>query len=402
MKVYITPDKVEGFSKKIYFMTRHMEVPPTVEFSEPKAMKQTTVTVLNNGWGIDGCGTGGGSRSKKIINVVEVTIDDITAGDWVLVASVFYQERRITMVNAEHFKEIPSQFGFGYAKCDYCGKTHSNRKDAHIIYNVKTGEWKQVGSSCINKMFAVGKYLSTFTVQLFKLVETFSGCCGLKDLGGWIQRQPDHYFQEAFNVDYLISAVASFRKNVTTEWRKASVDRNGYKIPGTTTELNSYFDEKCKELVLDEEYNSKVREFVKTLPEGEFNDGIKTSFANEYLSRREIYKVFFAIKMYEEFLTLGDWEAQKSKLVLGETIKLEGVGMVKKELVENPYWCTRDWYVVFKNSEGVRFYKVFSSLQTLETTCKNEDGTYSFQAKCSYINDKKREVKLGGRISRLR
>ena len=59
-------------------------------------------------------------------------------------------------------------------------------------------------------------------------------------------------------------------------------------------------------------------------------------------------------------------------------------------------------YITFKNKEGILFGKSFTSTRTLESDCKNPDETYSFSAKCVYIDDRKRMVKLGGRISRIK
>jgi len=322
MKVYITPDKVESFQKKIWNMTKHLAVRPKIEFFEPKLMKQITHTIVNNGWGYYGDGSGGYKRTAKMLNVVEVTIDDIGEGDWVLVADVFYREGIVRMVSGKYFKDIPSHLGLGYTKCDYCGKTHGDRIEGHIIYNVKTGEWKQIGTACANKMFEVDKYMGCFTVQLCRCVEEkWGGCCDEMLFGEWVKSQPDHYFQDTIAIDWLIPAVVGYRKDCSELWQKSEYDRScRNKLPGTTDFLNTYFNENEDKLSIDEGYNAKVKEFVKGLPESEFNNGIKETFEFGYCSRFEVFKVFFAVKMYEDSLTMGDWELIKGKTVVGEHI----------------------------------------------------------------------------------
>ena len=138
MTAYILPEFKEKFEKLINSASRHLERKPTITFSEP--MTKTKHTYIN--WKCDG--EHGQNKYKEVITVIEVTIDDITSGDWVLVANVFFKEGIVGMVSGKYYKDIPSHLGLDYAKCDYCGHTHPNRTKSHIVYNTKTGEWKQI------------------------------------------------------------------------------------------------------------------------------------------------------------------------------------------------------------------------------------------------------------------
>ena len=99
-------------------------------------------------------------------------------------------------------------------------------------------------------------------------------------------------------------------------------------------------------------------------------------------------------------MTVGQWENQKAAFVVGEKINLLNVSVVKKEEGRDEYGGFT--YITFKNKEGILFGKSFTSTRALENDCKNPDETYSFSAKCVYIDDRKRMVKLGGRISRIK
>lgn len=402
MTVYITPDKVEEFQKKFNNMVRHFEKQPKVEFSEPKMVDQITYTIINNGWGYYGDGRGGHKRTKKVINVIEVTIDEIGQGDWILVADVFYKEGVIKMVSNEHFKNIPIQFGLEYSKCDYCGKIHSNRNKAHIIYNVKTGEWKHIGTSCANKMFEVGKYMSSFTIQLYKLVEEkFGGCCDEMLFKSWISSQPDHYFQDTLAIDWVIPVVVDYRKNVSTLWEKSSYDYEAHcKVPGTTDFLNEHFN-KISDLVnVDENYNKRIKDFIQNLPEGEFNNSIKSSFECEYLQRFEIFKVFFAVKMYEDSLTVETWEGIKKKYPIGECVEIKN-GQAQ-QWTENYGFYGLSWLLVVKDENGQMFCKSVSNQYTFMDKFCNDEGKYNFSAKVTGFDDRRRVVILGGTAKKIK
>lgn len=393
MKVYILPSEKDKFVHKLSLMSKHLEKMPRVEFSEPKWMKKKTTVIHDKGWG-------GIGKEIETIEVIEVTIEDIEQGQWVLVADVFYKEGIVAMLSHKYFKDMPTKFGLDYKACDYCGKNHPNRTKAHVVFNPTTGEWKQIGSTCVSKMFG-SEYLNSFTVQLYKVVEVCSGCMDPDLLGGWMARIPDHSWQKAYSVDALLPVVKGYRDEVDKQWKKSWFNtETRHKEPGTTDFLWDYYYENVSRFELDEGLSKAVRGFVSSLGDDEFNRDIKQAWEDQYIQKWEIYKVFFALKMYEDSLTVGQWENQKAAFVVGEKINLLNVSVVKKEEGRDEYGYFT--YITFKNKEGVLFSKSFTSTSALEIDCKNPDGTYSFSAKCVHIDDRKRMVKLGGRISRIK
>ena len=393
MKVYILPSEKDKFVHKLSLMSKHLEKMPRVEFSEPKWMKKKTRVIYDKGWG-------GIGKEVETIEVIEVTIEDIEQGQWVLVADVFYREGIVAMLSHKYFKDMPTKFGLDYKACDYCGKNHSNRTKAHVVFNPTTGEWKQIGSTCVSKMFG-SEYLNSFTVQLYKIVEVCSGCMDPDLLNGWMARIPDHSWQKAYSVDALLPVVKGYRDEVDKQWQKSWFNtETRHKEPGTTDFLWDYYYENASRFELDEGLSKAVRGFVSSLADDEFNRDIRQAWEDQYIQKWEIYKVFFALKMYEDSLTVGQWENQKAAFVVGEKINLLNVSVVKKEEGRDEYGGFT--YITFKNKEGILFGKSFTSTRALENDCKNPDETYSFSAKCVYIDDRKRMVKLGGRISRIK
>ena len=364
-------------------------------------MKRET-TILN-------FGSDGYQKSVRMVEVIEVDIEQITSGDWKLVADVLFHDGIITMVDASLYKNIPSHLGLDYAKCDYCGHKHSNRKEASIVYNTKTGEWMQIGTSCGKKMFRSGD-LCKFFVKLYEIIDMCGGC-SVEGFGGWCAGLPDLAWKRAFSIDSLIPAVVSYRKQFGEKWEKPVYEEVGRKLEKVKEGTTEVFKEKFMEGLLSEgadaSYVEKVKAYVASLPydmdgdeinEEGFNTKIKRAFENEFIQLFEIYTVFFAVKSYEESLTAGDWEATAAKFPVGEYAVLRGAKIVKKQMVETIYGDVLN--VVFECG-GVTFRKEFSSMATFEEKFKGEDGTYSFSARVKYISNRNRIIGLGGAVKRI-
>lgn len=424
MKAYILPEFKEKFEKLVNRASKHLEHKPAITFSEP--MTKTKHTYIN--WKCDG--EHGQDKYKNIVTVIEVTIDDITSGDWVLVANVFFKEQIIGMVSGKYYKDIPSNLGLDYSKCDYCGYTHPNRTKSHIVFNTRTGEWKQIGTACGKKMFEAGD-LCQFTVKLIEVFNQTFACAGEDDWKDWCGRIPDHSWQEAYSVDSIIPAVVGYRKEINPEWEKACYNKETrIKEPGTTKFLQDYYFEHQQEhdellangetkhynaLVIDEAYNAKVREFVSQLPdeyEEDYYTGapdttrpkmktkIKIAFENKYILIQDIYTVFFAVKMYEDSLTRDDWEKLVESIKIGEKNEFRGVSLVSKDFYEDIYGC--GYFCKFITREGLTIGKSFNNYSSFESQFMNNDGTFSFACRADFINNRNRFIRLGGRVSRIK
>ena len=401
MTFFILPEKRQELEKRIVRASKHLTVAPNVSFSEPMMKEKVTYT----NWHIDG--EHSTDKVKEFVTVLEVTMDDITSGDWVLVADVYYKESVIGMVNEKLYGAIPSHLGLGYTKCDYCGHSHPNRTKSHIIYNTVTGEWKQIGTSCGKMMFKAGD-LCQFTVELYKVIQAVNGCSG-GDWIGWCSRIPDHSWEQAFSIDSVIPAVVAYRKEVNPDWEKSYYDQNDNKVPGTTHHLRAFY-ENHPDLAIDSDYNARVRAFVEALPDDKtynefyeryegFNYSIKKAFEAGYIKPVDFFTVFFAVKMYDESLTEGDWEKVAAQFKVGEKREFRGLTLESKTFYDDIYGS--GWFCKFSTSDGVTLTKSFSNFEGFEAGFKNEDGTYSFAARVDFINNRKRTIKLGGRVSKI-
>lgn len=381
MVIYILPSNVEKFTKKVDRATRHLTHKPNVQFSEPKLMTKRTIVDSYQGR----------RTYKEAIQVVEVTIDNITSGDWVPVANVFHREGIVAMVDRDLYSQIPSQYGCSYTMCDYCGRSHRDRVESHIVYNTATKEWKQIGTSCGRQMFHQGD-LCSFMVKLGEYIKECGGCMDY-EFDNWCDR-PDHSWEKVFTIDTMLQAVKQFREDGNTAWVKSYYDSWNEKC-GTTVDFKIWLD-KHEIGEVDQEYVDKVKGYVAGLAESDFTGSLKKIFNSELIRPFEVFAPFFAIKMYEESLTKGDWDEAVKDIKAGQPMTFQGVD-VKVEMMNN--W---DGSVTWKaeiDTDNVTYVKWLSGPSVMEKY-RNQDGTYSFSADVRRVDSRRREVYLGGRCRR--
>lgn len=393
MEVFIWPNQVEFFRHKVALMSKHLPRMPKIEFSEPFWAKQYINTIDRDYEGRKVL-----NRTRNQIQVVKVTIEEIKSEGWILVADIRHKEGITGMVSSKYFSQIPKKFGLDYKVCDYCGKSHSNRTLSHIIYNENTGEWKQIGSTCVSKMFG-NDYLNQFVIQMNKVVDLAKGCyCG-DDFDNWLSSAPDHSWQIAYKVEDILPFVFEYRKQINSNWEKVYWDDNNERVPGTTDKLWDFYASRKDEIKENPVLYCQVLDYVNNLESSEFNDSIKDSFRDGYILWKEVFKVFFAVKMYEDSLTEGDWQEKTKDFEYGKPILLKNVEFVSSEYFWDDYYRTGSYDVTFKNADGIVFLKSFSSTNAYEKF-KNADGTYTFSCPCGRIDNRRRQVILKGRCSK--
>lgn len=412
MRYYIFPNQKDLFVKKFNQAIKHLDTKPQLSIGEP--VYKTEHNILN--FGQDGY-----TKEERRILVLPIDIEEITSGDWVLVSDVYYREGLKTMVSSTHYKNIPEQFGTEYTRCDYCGHSHTNRTKAHIVYNTRTGEWKQIGTSCGKKMFKGGD-LAQFSVSLYNIIDMCGGCTE-ETFGSWCAKQSDHSFLTARRVDLVLETIRRYRQEVEQDW----VKRDGYygtytfivTEEGTGARVWRYYGENADSIKngMDAEYAKAVSEYVKALEDDDsmdidpyngseyfkegFKSGIKRAFADGFILEQDLYKVWFGIKMYEDSLTLGDWEKAKAPFIKGEKFNFVNAKMTHKHEGIDEYYGGTYTYCEF-DYKGVKFTKSFNNFESFCESFMVAPDTFSFACKIGYINDKKRQIKLEGRCSKIK
>ena len=394
MEIYILPDKVQPFMKKVERMVSHLEQKPTITVSEPFRQKIIQIVEINRGWD-------GRSRNSYYLDLVKIEIEDVCQDGWTIVASIFHKDGIVEMVDSSYFKYMPKHYGLNYVKCDYCGRVENRRSNSFVIHNPGTGEWKQVGSSCIDKMFNNGKYLANFAIQLYELVSINFGCCGLDPImcGKW--SAPDNYYKQAVSIEDMVHCVKDWREAGNTRWEKPKYGPRGKEAEGSTFYLTSFYDEWIsQEQTVDKSFFTSVEDYVKGLDSEEsgFNHNIKKAFEAGFIAKHEVYIPFFAVKMYLESLQEPFVErAAKNGIVEGEKYHIVGriIGVELEEGFYGDFWSIG----IKDENTGYLFIKESTSRNIFDKYT-DDQGIVRFTSTIGHINQRKELIKLSGRVSK--
>ena len=413
MEFYISPDDREKCEKKLSRLFKGFNQKPNVTYSEVQKVVKTEATVYYGGDSEDN----GIDINHYKIDAIQVTIEDFQMNEWRLVASVFYREGFVTICDKQLYKDIPSQYGLEYKKCDHCGGNHGSRKEAHILYNTVQNKWMQVGSSCVSKLIPDGKYLATIAVKLHEVFEVYIGGCDEAEWhgGGWMPKS--HFTQMAIPFKTAIMAAKLYRdeKPENKKWVKPEYDRGVKVVAGTNDFLIGFLTAERENIILDEEYIKTIYSYLETLESGidydgqpDFNAKMKSGMSDEYIAIGEIYLAFFAIKGYEDSLAKKDFEEiLKNYTEIEKGKKYDFVGeLVEIETVEATDWYTGEDTIqlvaVLKDSNnGLTFKKDISHRDVL-LPYKDENDIYRFTCTIKYIAYKNRYIGFGGRCSKTK
>lgn len=137
--------------------------------------------------------------------------------DWVFVASVQHTEKGNIINSTGCSIEVPERYYTSEPICEHCNSKRA-RKDTYIVMNQVTGEFKQVGKSCL-KDFTQGmdasmiaQYYSFFD-ELVKGEELWQGC--------WIE---PHYDLKEF-LCYVSECIRCFGYVKRDSYGKSTCDR---------------------------------------------------------------------------------------------------------------------------------------------------------------------------------
>ena len=105
------------------------------------------------------------NQNKQTFKFVIVEVDGTAKlNDWEFVASVDHFKGGNVIRKAITNLEIPDKYRYGDSYCEHCN-TKRSRKNTYIVHNIKTGEFKQVGKSCL-KDFTKGMSIEQVTFML--------------------------------------------------------------------------------------------------------------------------------------------------------------------------------------------------------------------------------------------
>lgn len=231
----IAESKVENLKREIARLNRKatkLGTAPlvlTIEDHEPLVLKRHPLTQapLLNEWVI--------GQKKAILEYEIPTLDG-----WELIARLDIVENTVFTLTVPG-KEIPEQYqNLEKIDCDHCG--HNRRRNHSIlIRHTETGEYKQVGSTCVKDFFAGNdpeKFLFASQINFHSI------CSGLEE---------DDYYEGGHGGHFYgakIENVLAYTSAAIKKWgwvSKAKANDTGYRPTADDVAQNIFWPESIKE-----------------------------------------------------------------------------------------------------------------------------------------------------------
>lgn len=394
MTFYILPENLNDVTKKLDNMMKHLTKKPIITISEPKPVETTMHMVDRDSKSVN--------RYRSFVNLIEISVEHVMVNDWLFVATIDHKYKIVTKLSNEYFTMIPSKYGIDYIKCDHCGKSHSHRTESHIVYNPTTNEWMQVGTACVNKMFNEGKYISKFAYELNKIIDLCGCADDSESLGSWFRAMPDKRFNISINIDNIIPVVNEYFKS-NPKWIKTYWDGD-VKFPGSTSAIvNLWWNN--QDMEINHDFNNEIKNFVKNLGnDTEFITNLKAEFESGYINMYNVHYVYYAIKMYNDFLNAPDF----IKAIADYNITVYEKFAISGKLIDKKEYVNIDQYS-FNYMETVTEYYIKDDRTGLTFVTKANinkyeiaDKTYAFAGNVSCISKGKQLVYFRGRLSKVK
>ena len=233
--------------------------------------------------------------------------------------------------------------------------------------------------------------------KIYNIIDKYSGCTA-DDFRMWVENPMNFKRETVYSISSIIPVITGYKNDVSDVWEKSYGETHS----GTTQKIRDYYESKQMGGIDDQTAYYRIGAYLDSLNDSDpFIVDIKDSWNKGYIRWNEIYRVWFAMKMYDEYTTKDIWDMIAKRYAEGSAITLNRVQMTEHENIDNSYYgpttkCT------FVNEDGVKFVKYMSSMLELEAKCKNEDGTYSFIASVKRVNNLSRTISLGGRIKPIK
>lgn len=394
MKFYIYAKNQETVSKKLNKIFSKLSKQPEVTFGEPVLAK------CKWQW-LNADGTKADKRKVRFISMVEVEIEDIFLGDWLLVANVSHIRNAFNIVSYKLFRTAPIKYGPEYIRCDVCEKNHKNRNTSHILYNPVTNKWMQVGTACLHKISDCGKYIATLEEKINKVIYESRGYAEDDENGmERVIKAIDHSdFDIAVDKYELLSIVFNYYKDHNV-WIKANRESR-------TTILNMYDDAVNNDTLTVNKYNLDciIKKLNNLNYTSDFCKSMYEVINSELVNLSDIHFLFYAVKIYyddikkQEFIDV----LTANNIVAGDKYTVCGT-IVKQYTVDayDPYSC-RDVEVTYTHIKDNTSDIVFiTTSKEIEKFFNSDTNQYEFIGTVGHIDYRNFDIKVKGRLSRVK
>lgn len=282
--------------------------------------------------------------------------------DWQFIASVEHTDKG-NIINRVCDIEVPERYYTGEPVCEHCNSKRY-RKYTYIVRNLTTGEFKQVGKSCLNDFThglsaeAAAQYISLYD-SLITGEEPYTGC------------HIENYIEIKEALQIIAETVSKFGYVRTQEYEMRSTASRAYDYYlALSGQLSSRACDKYKQEMKEVDFDHtapKVLEIVDAtlawiLSQDESNNymhNLKTVCSLPYVRQKNFGILASLFPSYDREMAYQARKEAKAK-ARAEEVSSEYVGSVKDRITitVSSVTCITSWETTF----GItRIYKILGT-----------------------------------------
>lgn len=256
--------------------------------------------------------------------------------NWQFVASVDHTDKG-NIINRIGEIEVPEHYYTSKPVCEHCNSSRY-RKNTYIVQNTMTGEFKQVGKSCLRDFTgglsaeAAARYISYFE-ELIKGEAPYDGC----------HIEPYTEVQEA--LQFIAETIRKFGYVKRQEYKRCTADRAGdyylvYHGRICFPEVRKVLKKEMEEVNFDHNAPEVIEEVKKALEwiagQEETNNymhNLKTACSHKYINSKHFGLLASLFPTYNRDLEIQAEKAERERQKASEAEKSQYVGQEKERIV---------------------------------------------------------------------
>lgn len=224
--------------------------------------------------------------------------------------------------------DIPRRFFTSGTYCDHCNKIR-RRNDVYVVYHSQSGEWRQVGSSCLRDFLGhpnaeqIAAFLDGMERDLQKEIKD--------DYYGGGERCVEcslflaHVCAVINSYGYVASKAAELTGDLSTKRRSITNYENMYREikPSTYVEPTATHFEKAEKAL---EWAKHYFSAIPLVQRSEYENNLAVILTETYITERQLGYVASVVSAYDRYVqkTLSNKDAGQFVGLIGEKISITG------------------------------------------------------------------------------
>jgi len=380
----IPTNSLDEFMKRIIKLNKKLEKNQvgkiSIEFGEEKSkiIERSRLAI----------GNGNSGMVTEDVKILVLTMrmkfeGELKLSDWAVIRVKDNEQLIHSIENVENVK-IPKIFWNREDMfCEHCN-TNRNRKQVVFLKNIKTGEYKQVGKTCLKDFTGHGNPL-----QIAKMFEELYGLFGFDWFGGNPKQE------EVFDlIDYVEKCSSAIR-----EFGFQSKSSGAFKPTSCRVNEDYSFISVSEK---DKENTKKALEWIRSIekPDNEYIYNLNKLCNKEFIRKRDTGYVASLFVAYKRANNEDLFDEKLYRIInkeTGEEISNDFLGEEKKkieidvELIKNgkyiDYYDNVNYYMIFNDQNGNELV-LFTTSYDLFTQISFKDGFFKIKATVKKHNEK--------------